>query len=71
MTLRSVKDRLRKLNVSVAEVGHHDVWQRAAIGVVTVGNARAHVDQVLAAALEEIEQTIPGHVTSVFTEMLT
>lgn len=71
MTLRSVKDRLKKLNVAVAEVDHQDVWQRSSLAVVAVGNARGHVDETMAAALEEIERGIPGHVTGVSTEMLT
>ena len=60
MVLRGVKDRLKKLNVAVAEVEHQDVWQRAGLGIVTVGNSRAHVDEVLAAAVDEIERTHPG-----------
>ena len=41
--LRPVVDRLRKgLNVSVAEVDHQDLWQRAALGVSCVSGS---VDQ--------------------------
>ena len=29
--LRSLKDRLRRKNVSVVEAGHHDAWQRATV----------------------------------------
>ena len=36
MILRGVKDRTKKFNVSVAEVDHHDLWQRATLAVVTV-----------------------------------
>ena len=36
MVLRRVKDRLAKFNVAVAEVEHHDLWQRAALGIVTI-----------------------------------
>ena len=34
MVLQSVKGRLRSLNVSVAEVEHQDLWQRARLAVV-------------------------------------
>lgn len=35
--VKSLKDRLRRrFNVSVAEMEHHDVWQTATIGVVTI-----------------------------------
>lgn len=32
--------------VGAAEVGHHDKWQRAEIGVTVVGNTVARVDEV-------------------------
>ena len=36
--LTSVKTKLRqRFNVSVAEVDHHDKWQRAVLAIVTVG----------------------------------
>ena len=42
MVLRGVKDRIRKFNVAVAEVEHHDLWQRAGLSVVTVSNDEKH-----------------------------
>ena len=71
MVLRGVKDRLKKLNVAVAEVEHQDVWQRAGLGIVTVSNARARVDEILSESLDEIERTHPGLVTRTSTEFLT
>ena len=71
MVLRAVKDRLKKFNVSVAEVEHQDVWQRAGLGIVTVSNGRDRVDAVLAESLDEIERTHPGLVTRTSTEFLT
>ena len=44
MSVRRVKDRLKALGVGVAEVGHLDVWQRAALGVVAIGNRRGTDD---------------------------
>jgi uncharacterized protein len=71
MSVRRVKDRLKALGVAVAEVGHLDVWQRTAIGVVAIGNTRGHVDEVLATALTTIESNVDGYVTAVQTEFLT
>jgi uncharacterized protein YlxP (DUF503 family) len=71
MVVRSVKDRLKKFNVAVAEVEHQDVWQRAGLGIVTVSNGRQHVDEVLSQTLDEIERTHPGLVTRTSTELLT
>jgi hypothetical protein len=46
--LGSLKGRIRsRFNVSVAEVDHLDLWQRAAIGVALVTNDRRFADEVL------------------------
>ena len=46
--LRKVVDRLRsRFNVSVAEVGENDVWQRAVIGIAAVANDHSFVNEVL------------------------
>jgi uncharacterized protein YlxP (DUF503 family) len=36
-----------RFRVSVAEVGHQDQWQRAAVGVAVVGSSVAQVEDVL------------------------
>ena len=71
MVLRSVKDRLRKFNVAVAEVDHHDLWQRAGLGIVTIATTTAHADRELAAAAEEIDRIEPGLITRREVEFLT
>src|SRR6267378_4334346 len=46
--LRKVVDRLRsRFNVSVAEVGDNDVWQRAVVGICAVANDHRFVNEVL------------------------
>jgi uncharacterized protein YlxP (DUF503 family) len=46
--LRKVLDRLRsRFNVSVAEVGDNDVWQRAVVGICAVANEHSFVNEVL------------------------
>ena len=37
----------QKFNVSVAETGHHDLWQRAEIGVSAVTAERYHARRVM------------------------
>ena len=71
MVLRSIKDRLKKFNVAVAEVEHQDVWQRAGLGVVAISTTTEHVDRELAAVSEEIERVEPGLVTRTEIEFLT
>lgn len=46
--LKSIKTRLQnKFNISVAEVDHHDKWQRACLGVACVSNERRFLDETL------------------------
>jgi uncharacterized protein len=70
MVLQSVKGRLRNLNVSVAEVEHQDLWQRAGIAVVTVAANEALAEKALNAVLDDIERHEPGLVTRTEIEFL-
>lgn len=63
MVLRRLKDRLKALNVAVAEVAYQDVWQRAGLGIVTVATDDAGAEAMLSSALREIERLEPGLVT--------
>lgn len=46
--LKALIDRLRhRFNVSVAEIGDHDLWQRASIGVACIGHEQRHTQQVM------------------------
>jgi uncharacterized protein YlxP (DUF503 family) len=46
--LRSAIDRVKgKFNVSIAEVGDNDLWQRSVLGVAAVGNDHAFVNETL------------------------
>lgn len=48
----SIKGRIRaRFNASVAEVGDHDLWQRAKIGVAVVSTDRRFVNEVLSKIL--------------------
>jgi len=46
----------RSLNLSVAETGHQDLWQRAEIACAAVGTARTVVDETLRAADRMVEE---------------
>jgi uncharacterized protein YlxP (DUF503 family) len=70
MVVRRLKDRLKAMNVAVAEVAHQDVWQRAGLGVVTVATSEGGAEEVLASALSEIERLEPGLVTDSRFEFL-
>jgi uncharacterized protein YlxP (DUF503 family) len=46
--LRSAIDRVKaKFNVSIAEVGENDLWQRSVVGVAAVGNDHGFVNETL------------------------
>lgn len=52
--VESLKTRLRnKFNVSVAEIDHQDLWQRAAIAAVTVSSDHVHAEKVLQSVEDE------------------
>lgn len=46
--VRSMVDKVKaRFNVSVAEVGSNDKWQRIELGISAVGNDRRHIDSSL------------------------
>lgn len=46
--LKSLKDRAHnRFNVSIAEVGEHDLWQRSTLAAAVVANDAAHAHAVL------------------------
>jgi len=55
--LKGIKDRVKnKFNVSIAEVGHNDLWQRTTIGVSVVANDKKFANQVLSKVVEQINK---------------
>jgi uncharacterized protein YlxP (DUF503 family) len=55
--LRPLTSSLRRaFNVSVAETGHQDLWQRAEIACAAVGTARAVVEETLRSADRMVEE---------------
>lgn len=70
--VRSVVQRVRnRFNVSAAEVGGQDTWQRAVIGVVTVGHDRTAVRALLDRIVDFVEGTGLAEVTNSDVEILT
>jgi uncharacterized protein YlxP (DUF503 family) len=70
MVLRRLKDRLKASNVSVAEVAHQDLWQRAGLAVVTVSSDASVAEHTLQSALQEVERLEPGLITTSRIEFL-
>jgi len=56
--LKSVRDRLRhQFNAAVAEVDSNETWQRATLGISTVGEDRAYVQGLLRELTEWLRAT--------------
>jgi len=54
--LRSLETRIRnRFNVSVAEVEHQDLWQRARLAVVAVNTDHVHLESTLQGVASEAE----------------
>lgn len=55
--VRKITDRVRaRYNVSIAEVGENDVWQRAVLGLCAVANDRSFVNEVLDKIVRDVEK---------------
>lgn len=58
--IKSLTSRLaNQFGVAAAEVGEHDVWQLAELGVSYVSNESKHVESVLDSVMRYIETTRP------------
>ena len=56
--VKSLKDQLRgHFNIAVAELDANETWQRATIGVSTLGETRTHVQGLLRQVTEWIRAT--------------
>ena len=69
--LRSLKDRLRReFNVAVAELDHHDMWQRSVVGIVTLSNEEKHVAEVLQKVLDGADRILGSFLINQSVEIL-
>jgi uncharacterized protein YlxP (DUF503 family) len=58
--VRGLKERIRqRVPAAVAEVGHQDLWQRAALGVAVVSGERRQVGEMLQ-AVRNLVDAAPG-----------
>ena len=61
--LKGLKERVRaRFEVAVAEVDHHDIWQRATLAVACVSHDSRHANEVVSKALDFIEGNVDGSV---------
>ena len=53
--LKSIKDRLSRMNVSVAEVDDNDKWQASTLGITLVSNEVSFINSVIDKIITGIE----------------
>ena len=69
--LKSIMSKVKnRFNLSIAEVGANDLWQRAEIGFAAIGNDRTFINSVLDKALCFIEALEMGEVTDHRIELI-
>ena len=59
-----------KFNVSIAEVGDQDLWQRSQIGFCLVGNERRFINSALDKIVDFIETINSAEITKADIEIL-
>ncbi len=56
--VKSLKDRLRsRYNIAIAEIDEMDKWQKAFIGIVSIGNDKRKLNSSLDHILNSIEES--------------
>lgn len=69
--LKSVIARVKNsFNVSIAEVGENDIWQRAVVGVAAVGNDRHFINSKMDKVINLIEGLNSAEVISTELEIM-
>ena len=69
--LKRLKEKVRaRFEVSVAEVDHQDLWQRATLAVAYVSADARHANSVVSKAMDFIEDNVEGQVLETFVEIL-
>jgi uncharacterized protein YlxP (DUF503 family) len=69
--VKGLKDRLRaKFNVSVAEIGYQDMWQRGLVAAVTVASDRTYAEQLLQKVESEAAAVLGGVLVDCSVEWL-
>ncbi len=69
--LKSLIAKLRKkFNISVAETGGQNKWQRSTISVVLTSNDSGYAHQVLEGVVKEVESSIEGFLVKYEIEII-
>jgi len=68
--VKGLKEKLRhRFEISVAEVDHHDTWQRATLALACVSGDSRHANEVISKAMDFLEDHVDGYVTDIEVEI--
>lgn len=69
--VKSLTEKVKnRFNVSIAEVGSNDVWQRAEIGISAVGNDRSFVNSSIDKVVNFIENLHTAEIVDQSLELI-
>ena len=69
--LKGLKEKVRaRFEVSVADVDHQDLWQRATLALAYVSADGRHANEVITKAMDFIEDNVAGQVLDTSVEIL-
>lgn len=69
--VKSIKDRVKsRFNVSIAEIGKLDAYQKATLGIVTISNSTEHVNETLSKVVNLVEFANGAYISNYETEII-
>jgi len=68
--IKSIIDRLKsRYNISIAEVGHNDVWNKSEIGISCVSNSKSQINEVFNKIVDFIDNDERVDITNIEMEI--
>ncbi|MDD2493942.1 MAG: DUF503 domain-containing protein [Tissierellia bacterium] len=69
--IKSIIERIKsRFNVSIAEVDHNELWNRAVIGVAVVSNSKSLCESALSKVIDFIDNDERVEIINFFSEVL-
>lgn len=69
--IKSIIERIKsRFNVSIAEVDHNELWNRAVIGVAVVSNSKSLCESTLLKVIDFIDNDERVEIINFFSEVL-
>ncbi len=70
MILNKIKEKLRKFNISVAEISFQELWQRSVIAIALVSSGENHLREQSQKILNEIDRLFPSYLVNYESEII-